>query len=97
MSKTADVYIIREHENSVLTWTIPEQTRLSLFTRPSARLSSILGRRIGTRSPPSLDSRPTYFRAVLHIDQCPAAFYQGKGWKETVKYDDFFVNLRSEL
>ena len=31
MSKTADVYTIREHENSVLTQTIPEQTRLSLF------------------------------------------------------------------
>ena len=68
MSKTADVYTIRENENSVLTRTIPEQTRLSLFTRPSARLSSILGRRIGTRSPLSIDSRPTYFRAVLHID-----------------------------
>ena len=31
MSKTADVYTIRENENSVLTRTIPEQTRLSLF------------------------------------------------------------------
>ena len=38
MSKTADVYIIREHENSVLTRTIPEQTRLSLFTRHACPL-----------------------------------------------------------
>ena len=50
MSKTVDVYIIREHENSALTRTIPEQTRLNLFTRPKARSSSMLRRRIGTRS-----------------------------------------------
>ena len=65
MSKTVDVYVIREHENSALARTIPEQTRLNLFTRPKARSSSMLKRRIGTRSPPSLGSRPTCFRAVF--------------------------------
>ena len=90
MSKTADVYIIREHENSVLTRSIPEQTRLSLFTRPSARLSSILGRRIGTRSPPSLDSRPTYFGAVLHIDHSvQRLFTKEKGGKKRLSMMTF--------
>ena len=65
MSKTVDVYIIREHENAALTRTIPEQTRLNLFTWPRAHSSSMLRRRIGTRSPPSLGSRPTCFRAVF--------------------------------
>ena len=46
MSKTVDVYIIREHENAALTRTIPEQTRLNLFTWPRVHSSSMLRRRL---------------------------------------------------